>query len=90
MRRTITGVLAAGLLAAGVPALAGPAEAVTVKRYANCTALTKVYQGGVARKGAKDKRRNGGSARYKPYVNTRLYLANARSDRDKDGIACER
>jgi hypothetical protein len=47
------------------------------------------YKGGVARKGAHDRRRSGGHARYEPYVSTALYKANSGMDRDRDGIACE-
>ncbi|NHC14830.1 excalibur calcium-binding domain-containing protein [Motilibacter deserti] len=59
------------------------------KSYRNCDAVHQDYKGGIARKGAKDKRRGGGSARYKPHVDTALYTANSNKDRDKDGIACE-
>ncbi|MGI8880938.1 MAG: excalibur calcium-binding domain-containing protein [Jatrophihabitans sp.] len=70
--------------------LAAPAQA-TAKApvYKNCTAMHKKYKGGIAKKGAKDKRPGGGHAKYKPYVNTSFYNANKKSDRDKDGIACE-
>jgi hypothetical protein len=62
-----------------------PASAATrYPTYKNCTEMHKRYKGGVARTGARDPR-----ARYKPYVNTDLYNANKKSDRDKDGIACE-
>jgi hypothetical protein len=66
-----------------------PAEAATAKKYVNCTALNKVYKGGVAKKGAKDKRASG-TARYRPHVSNALYEINKKMDRDKDGIACER
>jgi Excalibur calcium-binding domain len=63
-----------------------PAGAATrYPTYKNCTEMHKRYKGGVARVGARDNKR----AKYKPYVNTGLYNANKKSDRDKDGIACE-
>ena len=56
------------------------------KKYKNCTALTKVYPHGVGRPGAKDK---GGDVT--DFVrDTKTYDLNKKSDRDKDGIACER
>ena len=55
--------------------------------YKNCTELNKVYKGGVARVGATNV---GGKTNYKPFYNNDLYKANSGSDRDKDGIACER
>ena len=66
-----------------------PAGAATrYPTYKNCTEMHKRYKGGVARVGARDKRASG-RARYKPYVNSGLYNANKKSDRDRDGIACE-
>jgi hypothetical protein len=65
------------------------ADAARVPVYKNCTAVHQKYKGGIAKNGAKDKRRGGGHAKYKPYVNTALYLANKKMDADKDGIACE-
>ena len=56
-----------------------------VKKYKNCTALNKVYEHGVGRKGAVDK---GGSVDDFT-VDTATYKKNTKSDRDKDGIACE-
>lgn len=68
---------------------AQPAEAATVT-YKNCTALNKHYPHGVGKSGAHD--RVSGSS--KPVTNftrsTATYRANAKSDRDKDGIACEK
>lgn len=64
-----------------------PALAAT-KKYKNCAAVNKVYKGGIAKRGAKDKRTKG-KAKYKPYVNTTLYNANKTLDKDHDGIVCE-
>lgn len=65
---------------------APPAETV----FANCTAMHQVYPHGVGRAGAVDHV----SGTSKPvtdfYVDTALYNANAGSDADGDGIACEK
>jgi hypothetical protein len=55
--------------------------------FKNCTELNKVYPGGVARPGAVNV---GGATKKVPKYNKALYLANQKSDRDKDGIACEK
>ena len=56
------------------------------KEYKNCTALVKVYPHGVGRSGAEDK---GGDVTDFTR-DTTTYNLNTKSDRDKDGIACER
>ncbi|KGA09116.1 MAG: hypothetical protein GM45_3505 [actinobacterium acAMD-5] len=61
-----------------------PAAAKTFK---NCTELNKVYPGGVALPGAVNK---GGNTKQTPKFSKKLYHANKKSDRDKDGIACEK
>jgi hypothetical protein len=55
--------------------------------FKNCTDLNKVYPGGVALPGAINA---GGITKKEPRYNKALYLANKKSDRDKDGIACEK
>ncbi len=55
--------------------------------FKNCTELNKVYPGGVALPGAVNK---GGTTTNAPFYDKKLYLANKKSDRDKDGIACEK
>ena len=57
------------------------------KKFKNCTELNKVYPGGVALPGAVNK---GGATKQTPKYNKNLYKANKKSDRDKDGIACEK
>jgi hypothetical protein len=57
------------------------------KKFKNCTELNKVYPGGVAKPGAVNK---GGATKKEPKYNKALYTANKSSDRDKDGIACEK
>ena len=55
--------------------------------FKNCTELNKVYPGGVALPGAIN---SGGVTKLTPKYDKKLYLANQKSDRDKDGIACEK
>ena len=57
------------------------------KKFKNCTELNKVYPGGVAKPGAVNK---GGATKKEPTIDAALYKANIKSDRDKDGIACEK
>lgn len=64
-----------------------PNSQAAVKVFKNCTELNKVYPGGVALPGAAN---SGGTTKKTPKYNKALYLANQKSDRDKDGIACEK
>ncbi len=57
------------------------------KTFKNCTELNKVYPGGVALPGAVNL---GGKTKKTPKFDKKLYVANKKSDRDKDGIACEK
>ena len=57
------------------------------KKFKNCTELNKVYPGGVALPGAVNA---GGATKQTPMYDKKLYAANKKSDRDKDGIACEK
>lgn len=57
------------------------------KVFKNCTELNKVYAGGVALPGAVN---TGGVTKKEPKYDKALYVANKKSDRDKDGIACEK
>lgn len=81
-------VLATALSIGTLGAVAAPAEAATT--YKNCTELNKVYKHGVGLPGARDKVRG----KTKPVTNftknKAVYNANKKSDRDKDGIACEK
>lgn len=75
-----------------VPKKLDPATAVSTtqtsaRAFKNCTALNKVYPGGVALPGAVNA---GGKTKITPTYNKKLYQANKKSDRDKDGIACEK
>ena len=57
------------------------------KKFKNCTELNKVYPGGVALPGAVN---SGGATKKEPKYDKALYTANKKSDRDGDGIACEK
>jgi hypothetical protein len=57
------------------------------KVFKNCTELNMKYPGGVALPGAVNK---GGATKLEPKYSKKLYKANKKSDRDKDGIACEK
>ena len=57
------------------------------KKFKNCTELNTVYPGGVALPGAVNA---GGATKKEPKYDKALYTANKSSDRDKDGIACEK
>ena len=57
------------------------------KVFKNCSELNKVYPGGVALPGAVN---SGGATKKEPKYDKALYNANKKSDRDKDGIACEK
>ncbi|GIE89553.1 excalibur calcium-binding domain-containing protein [Actinoplanes regularis] len=90
IRMVIRGGLATALVFGGVAAIVTvPAEAAA-KTYLNCTALNRVYPHGVGRKGATDKVRGTTKKVTNFKVSNPLYLANKKSDRDVDGIACEK
>jgi hypothetical protein len=61
-----------------------------VRTYANCAALNRAYPHGVGLKGAKDKVAKGGKPVTTFTRNDAVYNANRKSDRDRDGIACEK
>ncbi|RST59241.1 excalibur calcium-binding domain-containing protein [Siminovitchia terrae] len=87
MKKVLAVVLGAGLIFGYTSYDTAEAKS-KVKTYKNCTALNKDYKGGVA-KSSKIKNK-GGKTKYKPYVSAKLYNANKKMDRDKDGIACEK
>ncbi|MDH6426661.1 excalibur calcium-binding domain-containing protein [Paenibacillus sp. FSL R7-0048] len=89
MKKILNICLAAGLLLTLSVATLNTASAESkVKTYKNCTELNKDYKGGVAI--SSSTKNKGGKTKYKPYVSKELYNANKKSDRDKDGIACEK
>jgi hypothetical protein len=66
---------------------AAPSSQAAAKVFKNCPELNKVYPGGVALPGAVN---SGGVTKKAPRYDKALYNANKKSDRDKDGIACEK
>jgi hypothetical protein len=73
------------------PAPPKPPEANrSAKDYPNCNALNADYPHGVGRPGARDKTRNRSQPVTTFKISKPLYEANRESDRDDDGIACER
>lgn len=68
---------------------AGPAQP-SAKEYQNCTKLNKVYPHGVGKPNAVDKVRAGSPRVTNFKKSLPLYRANDKSDRDGDGIACEK
>lgn len=85
--------LAAAAAVLTVPLFApAPAEAAAQRyKFANCTALTKVYPHGVGRKNARDHTSGTPVTTFKR--STKLYLkiqGHKDHDRDDDGIACEK
>lgn len=95
--RAIVAATAAALLIAGTTGAAASAaptasHLVPTKAYANCTALKKVYPGGVAKSKStvnkvSGKKKNGLKKNTK--VSASIYSQNSKLDRDKDGWACE-
>ena len=81
MKRIWTLALILGIISSGASANAA------AKVFKNCTELNKVYPGGVALPGASN---FGGATKKEPKYDQALYLANQKSDRDNDGIACEK
>jgi hypothetical protein len=88
MKRLLVTGLALGIILSVFATTTNVDAKTTVKTYQNCTALNKVYKGGVAKYSTT--KNKGGKTRYKPYASTALYNANKKLDRDKDSIACEK
>lgn len=82
MKRLITVSICLGLMLSVIPS-----SQAAAKVFKNCTELNKVYPGGVALPGAVN---SGGVTKKEPKYDETLYNANKKSDRDKDGIACEK
>lgn len=82
MKKGVAGLIAASILVS--PLSSADAAA---KVFKNCTELNKVYPGGVALPGAVNA---GGVTKKEPKYDAVLYKANKKSDRDRDGISCEK
>ena len=83
IRRSLVAAMTAALVLAGAAPSYGAA-----KSYKNCTALNKDYPHGVGRQGARDK--TSGMPVTNFTVSNTLYRSNGSSDRDRDGVACEK
>ncbi len=75
-------------LALAVTVLVTATFGLTSCEYKNCGELNKSYPHGVGRPGAVD--RTSGTRVTNYHRDANLYELNARLDRDKDGIACEK
>jgi len=88
MKRIVLGITIVAL-SFGITASSVSAEPrVHHVKFSNCSALNKVYPGGVAK--SRSSRNRGGDTHYTPTVNSKVYSENSGKDRDHDGIACER
>ena len=83
MKRILIGL---ALVISLIFATTSPVNAAA-KKFKNCTELNKIYPGGVALPGAVNA---GGVTKKDPKYDKALYTANKKSDRDGDGIACEK
>lgn len=82
MKKVVVASICLGLI------IVFPAQSnAAAKKFKNCTELNRVYPGGVALPGAINA---GGATKKEPKYDKALYAANKSSDRDKDGIACEK
>ena len=90
MKKLMAGVAATAVLAAPIALVVVTADAAVAgaKTFKNCTALNKVYPHGVGLPNAKDKTSGTPVTTFKR--SKPLYVANKKSDRDKDGVACEK
>ena len=84
MKRRIIAVFTVAFL--GATLSGAPTQAAT--SYANCDALHRHWQYGVA-KSRKAARRQVNSGHYKPHVSRAGYRANSNLDAGNDGTACE-
>lgn len=68
--------------------LANPNPTPKAQKFRNCSAMQRVFSGGVAK--SVNTRNKGARIRQTPVVNAAIFELNKNLDRDKDGIACER
>jgi hypothetical protein len=88
-RASILAAVAVATAPAAVPASAAePLATAAAKTFKNCTKLNEIYAHGVGRRGAHDKTSGTPVTNFKR--SKALYQANKGSDRDGDGIACEK
>lgn len=86
--KRISVILLSATLVFGVSTISPTETDAAAKKFNNCTELNKTYKGGVAK--AANIKNKGGKTKFNPFVSKEIYDANIKSDRDKDGIACER
>jgi hypothetical protein len=83
MKRAAIALVVLSTLAA-VPAGSASASAPATK-FKNCTAVNKKYPNGVAKsRAAANQQKN------RPHVSAKIYRANIKMDRDRDGSICEK
>lgn len=87
MRMNKVRILISMALVTGLIFPASSSVNAAAKKFKNCTELNKVYPGGVALPSAINA---GGATKKEPKYDKALYKANKKSDRDGDGIACEK
>ena len=92
MKRFVAALSLAVLVGAGSASFVSASQPISVAatEYANCTALNKVYKHGVGKPGAHDVVRGSSKPVTNFKVSKALYNANKKSDRDGDGVACEK
>ncbi|MGN8051187.1 excalibur calcium-binding domain-containing protein [Curtobacterium sp. 22159] len=96
LTRTLSVTAAATVLAASVVVGGASTAQAAATTYANCTAVHKVYSGGIAKKSVtKNRVTSKGKVSYRALQGTvkkddALYSANKKLDADGDGIACEK
>ncbi len=86
---TFRGLGAIGTASAAVVALIGLSGCSTAPVFKNCTAMHRQYPHGVGRLGAVDQVRGPTKPVTHFYRSNDIYAANAKSDADHDGVACE-
>lgn len=86
--RKLAAVVSLSVMSVGLMALPAEAASSAPRKFDNCTAMNKVHPHGVGRPGAVD--RTSGTRVTTFRRDLALYNANSGSDRDKDGIACEK
>ncbi|TCJ00405.1 excalibur calcium-binding domain-containing protein [Aeromicrobium sp. IC_218] len=74
----------------GAALAVGPATTADAgpRVFKNCTEMHKTYKHGVGKPGARDRTSGTPVTTFKR--SKKIYTANRKSDRDKDGIACEK
>ncbi|GAB2855447.1 excalibur calcium-binding domain-containing protein [Nocardioides pacificus] len=87
MHKLATTTVLVLIAALGTIGTGSTATAASAPTFANCDALHRVYPHGVGLPGARD--RTSGTPVTSFKRSRALYRANKKSDRDKDGVACE-